>query len=76
MTFLPTQNKIYIFIYGKHHIQVIQEFLNDSPKLEKSSMETSIEYSIKYENIAIMQCWKVAGALHSPNGILLKAKVT
>ena len=29
----------------------------------------------KLENIAVFHRWKVAGALHSPNGMRLKAKV-
>ena len=41
----------------------------------KSSMKISITSSAKSENINIMHLWNVAGALHKPNGILLKAKV-
>ena len=41
----------------------------------KSSMKISITSSAKSENIDIMHLWNVPGALHKPNGILLKAKV-
>ena len=45
------------------------------PKMEKSSMKTSKVSPIKSEKIAVMHRWKVAGALHSSNGMRLKAKV-
>ena len=38
-------------------------------------MKTSKLSPRKSENIAVMHRWKVAGALHSPNGMRLKAKV-
>jgi len=44
---------------------------NDDPKTEKSSMNTSMHFPIKSEKMAWTHRWKVAGALHSPKGILL-----
>ena len=41
----------------------------------KSSMKISITSYAKSENIDIMNLWKILGALHKPNGIILKAKV-
>ena len=38
-------------------------------------MKTSKLSPRKSKNIAVMHRWKVAGALHSPNGMRLKAKV-
>ena len=38
-------------------------------------MKTSKLSLRKSEKIAIMYCWKVARALHSPNVMRLKAKV-
>ena len=38
-------------------------------------MKTSKLSPRKSENIAVMHHWKVAGALHSPNGMRLKVKV-
>ena len=38
-------------------------------------MKTSKLLPRKSEKIAVIHCWKVAGALHSPNGMRLKAKV-
>lgn len=55
MTLLPIHNKIDFFISSKHHIQIIQAFLEWFTKIEKSFMNTSIEHSIKYENISTMQ---------------------
>ena len=46
------------------------------PKMKKSSLKTSKLSPIKSEKIAIMHHWKVAEALHSPNGMRLKAKVS
>ncbi|GJT75505.1 hypothetical protein Tco_1042230 [Tanacetum coccineum] len=43
--------------------------------MEKSSMNTSLLSSISSRNMAVIQCWKVAGGLHNPNGIRLYAKV-
>ena len=45
------------------------------PYTVKSSMKISITSSAISENIDIMHLWKVPGAFHKPNGILLKAKV-
>ena len=45
------------------------------PYIVKSSMKISITSSAKSENIDILHIWKVPGALHKPNGILLKEKV-
>ena len=38
-------------------------------------MKTSKLLPRKSEKIAVINRWKVAGALHSPNGMRLKAKV-
>ena len=38
-------------------------------------MKTSKLSPRKLEKIAVMHLWKVAGALHSTNGMRLKAKV-
>ena len=38
-------------------------------------MKTSKLSPRKSEKIAVIYRWKVAGALHSPNGMCLKAKV-
>ena len=38
-------------------------------------MKTSKLSPRKSEKITVMHHWKVAGALHSPNGMHLKAKV-
>ncbi|KAK8685285.1 hypothetical protein V6N13_041290 [Hibiscus sabdariffa] len=38
-------------------------------------MKISRQSSFRSENMAVMHHWNVAGALHSPNGIRLKAKV-
>ena len=38
-------------------------------------MKTSKLSPRKSEKIAVIHRWKVAGALHSPNGMRLKAKV-
>ena len=38
-------------------------------------MKTSKLSPRKLEKIAIMNCWKVVGALHNPNGMRLKANV-
>ena len=38
-------------------------------------MNTSAQSSIRSLNIENMHLWKVAGALHKPKGIRLKAKV-
>jgi hypothetical protein len=43
--------------------------------MEKSSTNTSMTFSIRSENIAIMHLWNDAGALHNPNNIRLYAKV-
>src|SRR3954465_1988763 len=48
---------------------------NDDPYTEKSSMNTSMLFSIKSEKIACMHLLNVARALHSPNGILRYAKM-
>ncbi|GJU94613.1 hypothetical protein Tco_1319369 [Tanacetum coccineum] len=45
------------------------------PKMENSSMNTSILSSISSWKMIVIQCWKVAGALNNPNGICLYAKV-
>ncbi|GJX64867.1 hypothetical protein Tco_0299210 [Tanacetum coccineum] len=42
---------------------------------EKSSINTSKTSSTMSWKIVVMHCWKVAGALHKPKGILLKANV-
>ena len=39
-------------------------------------MKTSKLLPRKSEKIAVMHRWKVAGALHCPNGMCLKAKVS
>ncbi|GJV02697.1 hypothetical protein Tco_1336266 [Tanacetum coccineum] len=49
--------------------------LKELPKMEKSSMNTSMLSSISSWNMAVIQRWKVAGALHNLNGIRLYAKV-
>jgi len=36
-------------------------------------MKTVILFSIKYEKMAIMYLWNVAGALHNPKAIFLYA---
>ncbi|KAK2368632.1 hypothetical protein QL285_081815 [Trifolium repens] len=41
------------------------------PNTEKSSMNTSMDFSTMSKNIANMHLWKVVGALHRPNDILL-----
>ncbi|KAJ0928357.1 hypothetical protein HanRHA438_Chr04g0193161 [Helianthus annuus] len=47
----------------------------ESPKMEKSSMKTSIVFSIISWKMATIQRWNVAGALHRPNGMRRYAKV-
>ena len=55
--------------------KLVKHRSNESPTTEKSSIKTSIVSSTMSENIYIIHLWKVAGALHNTNGILLNAKV-
>uniref|UniRef100_A0A251UWJ9 Uncharacterized protein n=1 Tax=Helianthus annuus TaxID=4232 RepID=A0A251UWJ9_HELAN len=66
-----------ILVYGllrRFHYPSYREF-QDVPKMEKSSIKISRESPTISEKILIMHLWKVAGALHNPNGIRLNAKV-
>jgi hypothetical protein len=60
---------------SKTLIKLDKQLSKEVPKTEKSSINTSTEFSNKSEKIAIMARWKVAGALHRPNGILRYANV-
>src|ERR1043165_8073095 len=57
-----------VFKFSKHKS-------NDAPKTEKSSIKTSIVFSIKSANMACMHLWNVVGALHKLKGIRLYAKI-
>nr|GFB21248.1 hypothetical protein [Tanacetum cinerariifolium] len=48
----------------------------ESPKTEKSSMNTSMVCSIISWKIAIIHRWNVPGALQSPKGMRLYANVS
>jgi len=48
-----------------------RQLSNDEPKTEKSSLNTSVIFSIKYEKMENIHLWEVAGALHKPNDIFL-----
>ena len=52
-----------------------RQWLKEDPKTEKSSMKTSRNCPTMSEKMDNIQRWKVAGALHRPKGIRLKANV-
>ena len=80
-TFTP----LAIFLYIIHHLVLTSfwyrcrgislVFGSRVRKLVNTSIKISIASSTKYDNMDIIHLWKVAGALHNPNDILLKAKV-
>ncbi|GKD16906.1 hypothetical protein Tco_1206064 [Tanacetum coccineum] len=53
----------------------LRQWSKELLKTEKSSKNTSMLSSISSWKMAVIQRWKVAGALHNPNGIRLYAKV-
>ncbi|GJY06150.1 hypothetical protein Tco_0373204 [Tanacetum coccineum] len=72
-------------LVSSHHLSILSKWErheeNESPKIEKSSMKTSIVSSIMSWKMAIMHLWNVPGALHKPkcmrrcgNGRSLKLK--
>ncbi|GKB93717.1 hypothetical protein Tco_0979854 [Tanacetum coccineum] len=66
-------------LVSSHLFSIFSRFLRqwskELPKTEKSSMNTSMLSSISSWKMVFIQRWKVTGALHSPNGIRLYAKV-
>ena len=42
----------------------------EEPKIENSSINTSIKLLIQSENMAIIHLWNMEGALHNLKGIL------
>ncbi|GJS85733.1 hypothetical protein Tco_0752274 [Tanacetum coccineum] len=59
-------------LVSSHLFSIFSRFLRqwskELPKTEKSSMNTSMLSSISSWNMAVMQRWKVAKALHNPKG--------
>ena len=53
----------------KDFSKIAKQFSKDASKIEKSSIKTSIDFSTMSAKIAIIHLWKVAGALHNPNGM-------
>ena len=49
--------------------------MKEDPKTEKPSIKTSRNCPTMSEKMDNIQRWKVAGALHRPKGIRLKANV-
>jgi len=49
----------------------IKHWSKDLPNTEKSSINTSMFFSITSEKMECIHLWKVVDALHSPKGILL-----
>lgn len=54
--------------------KLLKQDSNDSLNTKKSSMNTSMHFSIGYENIACIHLWNVVGALHRLKGMRLYAK--
>ena len=56
-------------------VRLCKHWSNESPKTEKSSINTSRNHSTISEKILNMHRWNIADALHNLNVILLYAKV-
>lgn len=87
-TFLQnSMTQTYPLFHLKWHVSQLSTRLHSSHRFstlgscirlhmtEKTFINTSFFSSTIYENIEIIHLWKVIGALHNPNGILLKENV-
>jgi len=65
--------KCFALLLFKTFPKLVKQLSKEYPNIDTSSMKISMKCSTKLENIEIMHLFKVAGALHKPNGILLDA---